>query len=342
MSNLKTIAKFILVAALMITGCNNNEVIKKEITGNEDTKTVQEEEDAKKVEYLNHAYFKVPDGRILDMGDGTALYSELKQRFKKSSATLKQLVEASGAKLVYVILTPEVGKTLTPTNRYGNPYIRETCNELGIECLDLTSEIAAQEPKNVTQVPRDGHWSAKGAKLIAAYLATFIRNKSDVSCKVTYNDAERSKTFGDLPPNDNEVMDGEKGIPYHVQANSQGLRMNHDVVFPKKKKHIFLMGDSGFFCPFLDNQYTISSVLQEMLPNDEIMNAAMIGYTIEDYITLWNEKAKYAEPDLVLVQTDGGDITDMYFTNRNHFSRSKKPFLPTENEKKFYKDTYMR
>ena len=131
-------------------------------------------------------------------------------------------------------------------------------------------------------------------------------------------------------------------MPYHVQANSQGLRMNHDVKFPKKKKHILLMGDSAIFCPFLNNEFTVSAVLQQMFPDAEIMNSGIICYTIEDYVSLWNEKAKFAEPDLVIVQTNGGDITDLFFTHRNHFSRSGKPFLPSPNEEKFYKETYQR
>jgi len=32
-----------------------------------------------------------------------------------------------------------------------------------------------------------------------------------------------------------------------------------------------------------------------------------------------DRKAKYSEPDIVFVQTNGGDITDYFFTHRKHF-----------------------
>ena len=339
MNKRKIIAGLLIASVALMNSCKNNENTKKESV-QEAAKDRQDEDNKKKIDDLNHEYPKVPDERILDNGDGTALYKELKQRYRTSTATLKQLVEASGAKLVYVILTPEVGKGSPNTSKYGIPFIKETCADLGIECLDFSPIIATQDPKVLTQVPRDGHWSKKGAVFLADHLATLIRKYSDVTSKVTYKDSERPETFGDLPPNDDEIRDGGKDMPYHVKANSQGLRMDHDVKFPKKKKHIFLMGDSAFFCPFLDNEFIISAVLQKTFPDDEIMNSGIICYTVEDYVTLWNEKAKYAEPDLVIVQTNGGDITDLFFTHRNHFSRSGKPFYPSANEEKFYKDNY--
>ena len=335
----KNVTGLLIASALLLGSCRGTEGDKKESV-QQARQDKQVEDNKKKIDDLNHEYPKVPDERILDNGDGTALYKELKQRYKDGCATLKTQVEATGAKLVFTILTPEVGKGIQNTNRYGIPYIKATCAELGIECLDFTPLIAAQDPKVLTQVPKDGHWSKAGAIFIADHLATVIRKYSDIRSKVTYKDSERPETFGDLPPNDDEIRDGGKDMPYHVQANAQGLRMDHDVKFPKKKKHILLMGDSAFFCPFLNNEFTISAVLQKMFPDAEIMNTGIICYTIEDYVTLWNEKAKFSEPDLVIVQTNGGDITDLFFTHRNHFSRSGKPFLPSANEAKFYKDTY--
>ena len=335
----KIIAGSLIMATVFLNSCANHEAPKKESI-QEVRQEKEEEANKKKIDDLNHEYPKIPDDRLLDNGDNTAVYKELKQRYKDATATLKQQVEATGAKMVFVILTPEVGKGMLNTGKYGIPFIRSTCAELGIECLDFTPIIATKDAREITQVPRDGHWSKVGAQFISDHLATIIKKYSDISSKVTYKDAERPETFGDLPPNDDEIRDGGKDMPYHVQANAQGLRMNYDIKFPKTKKRILLMGDSGFFCPFLNNEFTITADLQKMFPDAEIMNNAIICYTVEDYVTLWNEKAKYAEPDLVIVQTNGGDITDLFFTHRNHFSRSGKPFLPSAAEEKYYKDTY--
>ena len=305
-------------------------------------KTKMEAANSKKAEELKNQYPKIPDDRILDNGPGTPLYTELKKRYKDEAAELKKQVEATGAKLYFVILTVESGKGMMNANRYGLPAVKTILDQVGIEYTDLMPVVATQNQKEITQIPKDGHWSKKGAVFLADRLAPIIKKYYNTSGKVTYKDEERPETIGDLPPNDDEIMDGSKDMPYHVHANAQGIRMDHDVKFPKKKKHIVLMGDSAMFSPFLNDEFTIAAVLQKNFPDAEIMNTAIIGYTIGDYLTLWNEKVKYAEPDIVIVQTNGADITDLYFSQRNVVARTHKPYYPTPNEEKFYRDTYGR
>ena len=303
-------------------------------------KAKQAEANQKKADELKEAYPKIPDDHILDNGPGSALYTELKKRYKDEAVGLKQQVEATGAKLYFVILTVETGKGMQNGNRYGIPAIKAILDQSAIEYTDLMPAVAAQNQKEITQIPKDGHWSRKGAVFIADRLAPIIKKYYTTTSSTTYKDAERPETFGDLPPNDDEIMDGAKDMPYHVHANAQGIRMAYDLKFPKKKKRVLLMGDSALFSPFLNDEFTIAAVLQKMFPDAEIMNTAIIGYTIDDYLTLWNEKAKYSEPDIVIVQTNGADITDLYFSQRNVVARTHKPYYPTANEAKFYKDNY--
>jgi len=180
----------------------------------------------------------------------------------------------------------------------------------------------------------------KGAQLIADHLVTIVKKFPDAASKTTYKDSERPESFGDLAPNDDEVLDGGKNLPYHIKANAQGMRMDHDLTFPKKKKRILLMGDSNFFCPFLDNDFTIAYAMQKELPDYEVYAVAQVNWTTEDYISLWNDKTKYTEPDIVIIGTNSSDIEDLFFTNRNHCSRSETPFYPSETELKYYKETY--
>jgi hypothetical protein len=77
-----------------------------------------------------------------------------------------------------------------------------------------------------------------------------------------------------------------------------------------------------------------------MFPDMVMMNTGIICYTLEDYVTLWNEKSKYSEPDIVIIQTNGGDITDYFFTHRNTLSRSHKPFQPTPVEEEYYRKAF--
>ena len=61
---------------------------------------------------------------------------------------------------------------------------------------------------------------------------------------------------------------------------------------------------------------------------------------MDDYESLYKEKARYTEPDIVLVCTNGGDILDEYFTQRNHYSRRQKIYPGTDVEKSFYYHLY--
>jgi lysophospholipase L1-like esterase len=146
--------------------------------------------------------------------------------------------------------------------------------------------------------------------------------------------------FGDLQVNADEILDGGKDLPYRLVTNSQGLRLNYNVTFPKKKQRILLFGDSVFFCPFLDNEDGIAQQLQAMYPDAEIINTANWGYSIDDYLSLYQEKAKFLEADLVIVQTSGNDIMDYYFSNRLKLSRNKTNIQPSEAELALYKELY--
>ena len=299
------------------------------------------ENNLKKLDDLNNQYPRIPDEKILENNNpNTPIYTELKGRYKDYLTRLKKSVDSSGAQFVVIIITPEAGKTSTKSNIYGIPFIKATCSQLGIECIDMTPAIASQDLKVITQTPRDGHWSKKGAIFLANQLSTIIARHKNALSKVTYKDSERPETFGDLPPNDDEILDGGKDLPYHLLANAQGCRMTHNLKFPKTKQHILFLGGSQIYSPFLDNEFISTALLEKQFPNAEMINTGMIASSVDDYFGLFNEKAKYCEPDLVIMQTNGGDITDMFFSNRNHLSRSHAPHYPSATEEKYYNATY--
>ena len=298
------------------------------------------EENQKKIEALNQKYPRVPElGKIVERGEN-ACYDELKQRYKTQLAELKKDVESTGATFVMTMLFVESDSKSLLSFKLSTPFIRSTIDQMGIDCLDFGPILSKYDPKEITQVPHDGHWSVKGAQIIADKLATLIKRYPNAQSKTVYKDSERPESFADLPPNDDEVQDGGKDLPYHIKANSQGIRMDHDLTFPKKKKRVLLIGDSGLFCPFLDNEYTIAYDLQKMFPDYEIYTIAAVNWTTEDFLSLWNSKAKYTEPDLVIVGTNASDVEDLFFTNRNHCSRTGVPFYPSPTEEKFYQDMY--
>ncbi len=302
---------------------------------------VSEETNAEREAALN-TYPDVPEAStILKGGDtGVAVYNLLSQRYTESLMTLKRETDALGAKLVLTILCPETGEAITASTRKGIPVIMETAKKAGVDVYDFTTPLAKYSPQQITQMPIDGHWSADGSKIVADLYKPIIAANAAVKATKTFTEAERAKTFGDLDPNQDAALDGGKGIPYQLVTNSQGLRMKESLTFPKAKQRILFLGDSQLYSPFLDNGQIFTSLLQQQFPDKELINAGVVGYTMDDFAGLLAQKAKYAEPDLIIVVTNPNDIGDFYFTQRNKMSRSKKAFAPVPTELALYRQLF--
>ena len=285
-------------------------------------------------------YYKVPHDEILQQITGNRLYTDLGELYKKSLIALKNETDNDCAKLVVVVLTPEVGKSMTLANTYGIPYILKSCDNLGLDFVNLSDSMSKKDITEISQLPDEGGWTKKGAAYVADQLANVIKMYDTVRSSIKFSQTGKPATFGDLPPREDEILDGANNLPYHVKANSQGLRMDYDLTFPKRKQTILILGDGQIFNPFLDNAFIATTLLQQRFPDKVIINAAMENYTMDDYESLYREKARYTEPDLVLVCTNGGDILDNYFSQRNHYSRSMKIYSGTDVEKEFYFHLY--
>lgn len=271
---------------------------------------------------------------------GEKTYTELKGRYSADLGALKKTVEATGAKFVLLVITPGAVKDMTVEEKAGIDFLNSAAKANGVETIDITPFIHNYTAQELTQIPKDGHWSKDGAAKIADELAKYLPKYAAAKATATYD--KRPETFNDLEANMDQVLDGGKNLPYHVVTNKQGLRMNYDLAFPKTKQRILFMGDSEVYCPFLDNEYIITSLLQNKFADKEIINASVIGYTLEDYISLYNDKTKFSEPDVVIVATSPGDVIDYYFSQRNKLSRTHKQYPPSETEKELYKVLYTK
>lgn len=265
--------------------------------------------------------------------EAIAMLDTLKFRYKVAFEELAAKIKASGARMVFCWITSE---PTIPMQVDGRAFIENLCRENDVDFIDLNPAILGQDPLKITFMPVDGHMNKVGNKLITDRLATYVQNYTDVKATSNYQQSEMPETFGDFAPNKNEVLDGGKGLPYKLVTNKQGLRMDYDLTYPKTKQRILLMGDSGFFSPFVDNADAISGQLQVAFPEKEVINAANWGYSIDDYLSQWDDKIKYMQPDLVLLQSSGEDIAAEFFTQRLRFSRNKDKIKPTEQELKFY------
>ncbi|WP_461790214.1 hypothetical protein [Pedobacter sp.] len=278
-------------------------------------------------------YDKIPREELYADNDlAKKTLDELKQRYKADFEQLVKEMKGTGAKLVFCWITTE---PTIPMQRIGKEFISNLCKENGVDFIDFVPLIANKKAEEITFMPVDGHFNENGARILTNEMAKYVKKYDNVKTTATYT--ERPKVFGDQDPNQNTITDGGKNLPYKLVTNSQGLRMDYDLTFPKTKQRILYIGDSALFFPFLDNSKTGSGQLQAMFPNKEVINAAKIGYSVDDYLSLWNDKLKYTEPDVIFLQSSGDDIADLYFTHRIKYSRKADEIKPTETELSLYK-----
>jgi hypothetical protein len=336
MGNSKAALFLIVLCAAISVGCRDSEGKKTSLNSmaNEIGRKSMIEE-----------YPKVPSDDLVREIAGNRLYAELQNRYAQHLLALKAETERDQAKFIVLIMTPEVGKYATNANLYGNPYIVQLCSNQGIDCIDITPDISEWTAVNdARRAPMSGNWSKEGAAFTAQMIAGVVAKYDDYRNRKTYTAEERPVTFGDTKKvdekNDDDYyknpQDGTKRNSYRFTVNKQGLRMGHELTFPKTRQRVLFLGDSRILNPFMDDEYTITELLQKRFPDKEIVNAGNLSYTMDDYLTLYHEKARYMEPDVVVVCTNGGDILDEYFSHRNRYSRSGKCYRPTELEKQFY------
>lgn len=290
---------------------------------------------------LQQRYPEVPDAvTLLTAGDsGLAVYATCQQRYAGQLKVLQKTADSIGAKLVVTLLSPETGEAVTRSTQKGIPFILETAASLGIEAHDFMTPLAKYSSKQLTQMPLNGYWSAEGSRLVAALYQPVIASISHRST-IGFSETERPRIFGDLDPELDLVMDDGKGFSYQLITNKQGLRMKEVLGFPKTRQRILFLGDSQLYSPFLDNNRIFTSLLQQQFPDKEIANAGMTGYTLDDCAELLSQKAKYAEPDVIILVTNPNNIADFYFTQRNLMGRNKKARIPTAAEAALYRKLY--
>jgi hypothetical protein len=316
------------VAVLGITSCKSGEDAKNE----ENSST----SDAKKA--LAAKYPEVPKEELITGTDSLTfvVLKSLQEKYKNDLLALQKEVSSTGATLAVAFLSPEVGQSSTQSNIVGKQVIESICSDNKISFYDLTKTLSTMDPLEITQMPKDGHWSKKGAEVVANELKAIV--EANGTAKSTAKATEG--LYGDSTPNEDKIADGGKDMPYRIKINAQGLRMNDNVDATKTKQRILFMGDSEIFFPFLDNDFIGTQLLQKMYPQKEILNAGMWGYTMDDYLSLYTEKAKKSASDVVVVVTNGNDILDYYFTNRNKLSRNPNAVQPTPTEEKHYQLVY--
>ena len=265
--------------------------------------------------------------------------AHFKELYEEKFDQLIRLTRDMGTK-VLVLYIPSPGKGISTKQQWeGVPvhldFFRQLSHKYGLDFMDITPVFAAYSPEFVTLLPENGHLSRFGNHLLAEALAGYIRKYNDF--RISRSFETRPKLLGDLPWFMNDIINYVPSMPYRVVLNSQGLRMDHDIEFPKKAQHILCIGDSFTFGPYLENHDTYPGILNKMFPEKEVINAGVAGYSIEQEAELFEERAKYCEPDILILQVLDNDIWGFFFEFRQRYDRKKRFHPPSKIEFQIFK-----
>jgi len=279
---------------------------------------------------------ELPEGKNLTKALYSDMGKELLDSFKlEYEDNFKLLVEEAnkiGSKFI-VLYAPLDHYKSSSTLDDSRQFFSGLAEKYNVDFLDMTDDFFQYSEETVTLLPENGHLSRFGNKLVIERLSEYIDKYNDYRMNFQFD--SRPKLFGDLSSNHNSVWEIVPDLPYRVIANKQGLRMNYNLAFPKEKQRILILGDSCTFGPYLANYNTYPALLDKRYPDKEVINAGIAGYTITDETSLFIERAKYAEPDITILQVIDNDIYGLFYFRRNQFNREGKVYQPSKVEIEF-------
>ena len=122
-----------------------------------------------------------------------------------------------------------------------------------------------------------------------------------------------------------------------VRVNSKGIRGQREYPYQrvKGKRRILILGDSFTFGTEVSDNETYPHYLQELLPDDEIINMGVFGYGHDQMLLYLKEEGIKYKPDIVMI----GYLSCDECRNLLSFRDYEKPFFKIKNNKLILKNT---
>lgn len=271
--------------------------------------------------------------RLLDQNHGRRLAESYRKEYSALFENLIKGIRSTNA--IPIVLYPEYRHKSKMENEY--QLFVELCKKLDIPLIDLSKEFDSYGSSALALLPLNGHLSRFGNQLVATKVRRQLDTVYEHRSLIKYK--SRPDIMGDLPPNSDRIWQLHKDMPFKVTTNSQGFRMDTDLVFPAKRQRILILGDSYTFGPHLHNQDTFPGLLSSEDHSREYINAGISGYSITEQKLLWEKNAKYSEPDIVILQVLDNDIlSGMTTYKKNLLGKDNHVYQYTESEKQYIKN----
>ena len=280
--------------------------------------------------------YDLPESLIdaLYSDSGKALLGNFQQLYEQNFVELYNKTAEIRSKFFVLYIPSDDYRGMKNIRGKNIAFFTELCKKYHVDFVDLTDRFMMYPTNCVTLLPEDGHLSRFGNILVADELSEFLKKYGNY--RSDYHFPQRPALLGDLRRNSNSTwVMTDRRMPYNVITNSQGLRMDYDLEFPKKKQRILILGDSFTFGPYLPNHDTYPELLNKKYRDQdkEFVNAGVAGYTIDNETALFLERAMYAEPDITILQVLDNDLYDFFYFRRNAQNRYWKIYLPSPLER---------
>jgi hypothetical protein len=117
------------------------------------------------------------------------------------------------------------------------------------------------------------------------------------------------------------------GVTYHVHTSRAGLRgPDYEPQKPPGIRRAVLLGDSFGFGLGVDQDSTLASILDRAVPDLEVVNLSVSGYSTDQELLAYREIGRSYRPDLVLVAYCPNDHLGNNLDRRNGRGRPKPYF----------------
>ncbi len=228
-------------------------------------------------------------------------------KYKNTFNEFQKMTNNAGAALILLYVPGTVNDNVIFQDYFGS-----LAADREIPYLDASAGFNRYDKEKIFIAGHRNALSPYGHQMLAKYLYDNLVRY--LSFKNITSFVERPKMLGDLRPSTKALWDELSENRYHVVTNSQGLRRDRDVAFPRSEQvtRILCMGGTLTFGPYVDNGKIFTDLMETSLNNVVVINAGMMDYTICDEYSYFKEKGQYLEPDIVLLQVTEDDLYGLY------------------------------
>jgi len=252
---------------------------------------------------------------------GARLLAAFESQYERDFATFVKQVAAVDSKLIVLYIPSPFQMQLSQrVDEHSRSFYRRLAETHGAHFLDVSEALSPYPAPWTYLTPRNFHLSRLGNRLVAEAVALELQKDPWKKHRTSWHADRHPELLGDLPPGLDVVWEDDLR-PFRVTTNRQGLRMSHDLKWPKKRPRLLLLGDSFTFGINLHDVETYPAFLQTRLPTWEVLNAGVPSYSIPQEKDLFAERARFTEPDVTILQVLFNDLYGLFYFDRNLYTR---------------------